>query len=346
MAITHETLRLVAEMRAAVDQMADSTHRSLTGAWVRAWDQLAFDFTLALDELLAIRADRWPTRAQIQRANRAQWALETTQRALERLAAQARNEIIAAAHGGIGAAIQGQEAIVASQLPPGYQGLRFNRVPEDQLAAIVDRTTQQITALTWPISAAATESIRNQLIRGMGMGLNPRDIARQMLARLEGEFNGGLSRALNIARTEILDAHRNAAMLSQLANRDVLKGWIWWAALTRRTCSSCWAQHGSEHPLDEPGPNDHQSGRCSRAPLTRSWKELGFDVHEPPSILPDARATFAALPKADQLHIMGPGRLAALNRGDIGWSDLSALRPSTAWRDSWGVRPLKDLLPA
>lgn len=346
MAITHETMRLVAEMRAAVDRLADGAHRSLTAAWVRAWDQLAFDFTLALDDLLQIRDDRWPTRAQIQRATRAQWALETTQRALERLAAQARTEITAAAHAGIGLGAAGQQNIVESQMPPGFRGLRFNQVPEDQLAAIVDRTTQQITAVTWPISQAATQSIRNQLIRGMGMGLNPREIARQMLARLEGEFNGGLARALNIARTEILSAHRDAAMLSQIANRDVLKGWVWIASLGRRTCPSCWAQHGSEHPLDEPGPMDHQSGRCSRGPLTKSWKELGFNVPEPPSILPDARATFNTLPRADQLHIMGPGRLAALNAGDITWSDLSVLRPNTAWRDSWGTAPLKDLLPA
>jgi hypothetical protein len=333
-------------MRAAVDRMADSTHRSLTAAWVRAWDQLAFEFTLALEELLAIRADRWPTRAQIQRANRAQWALETTQRALERLAAQARTEITAAAHAGIHVGIDGQQGIVASQLPPGYQGLRFNRVPEDQLAAIVDRTAQQITAVTWPISAAATDAIRNELVRGMAMGLNPREVARQMLARVEGAFNGGLARALNIARTELLDAHRSAAALSQAANAGLLEGWTWHSELSRRTCASCWSKHGSEHPLSEQGPDDHPSGRCSRTPITRSWRDLGFDIPEPPSILPDAETTFNALPRSDQLHIMGPGRLAAIDRGDVAWSDLSALRTNPGWRDSWGNAPLRDLLPA
>lgn len=346
MAITHETLRLVAQMRAAVIGLADGPTRSMTAAWVRAWDSIAYEFALALDELVQMSGNRWPTRGQIERAARAKGALDTARRALERLAGEARSEITIAATAGIHLGVAGQYDIVISQLPPGAQGPRFRQVADNELAAIVDRTAQQITAHTAPISAAATEAIKTQLVRGIAMGDNPREVARRMLARVEGEFHGGLARAMNIARTEILDAHRNAAMLSQLANSDILRGWVWTASLTGRTCASCWSKHGSEHPLDEPGPQDHPSGRCSRTPLTKTWRELGFGISEPPSLIPDAQATFRQLPRAEQLHVMGPGRLAALDRGDVAWSDLSRLRSNPGWRDSWSAAPVKDLLPA
>lgn len=238
--------------------------------------------------------------------------------------------------------------IIASQFPAeaGDQaalGVRFGTVPADQISAIVKRTTQQVTKLTWPISRAATEAMKRELVRGVAMGLNPRESARHLMQRLEGQFNGGLARALNIARTEILDAHRAAAAASQEENSETLAGWVWTAKLDARTCPSCWAQHGQLHPLEEPGPLDHQSGRCARTPKTKSWKELGFDVPEPADWLPDAEEAFAALSRADQLKIMGAVRLAALHRGDISWADLSKLRRTDGWRDSYGVTPLKDL---
>jgi hypothetical protein len=163
-----------------------------------------------------------------------------------------------------------------------------------------------------------------------------------MLARLEAEFNGGLARALNIARTEMLDAHRAAATLAQNAASDVVDGWIWTAQLGKRTCPSCWSKHGNVYPLSQPGPWDHQSGRCTRVPHVRPWKDLGINMPEPPSILPDAETVFRSLPRAEQLQIMGPGRLAALDNG-VPWSALSQLRTTPGWRDSWHTTPVRAL---
>src|SRR3546814_11471968 len=75
---------------------------------------------------------------------------------------------------------------------------------------------------------------------------------------------------------------------------------IWVAQLDRRTCPSCWSQHGSKHALDEPGPLDHQQGRCARLPVTRSWRDLGFDIDDPPSVVPDAETTFRGMRRGDQ----------------------------------------------
>lgn len=339
----------MAEMRAAVDALADGVTRDLTAAWVRAWDELVWELTDAVAELQQASEDgRWPSRRQVERNARVRRALDIVRQALERLAGHANVRISRAAADAADIAVQRMGRIIASQFPAeaGDQaalGVRFGTVPADQLSAIVKRTTQQVTKLTWPLTQAATEAMKRELVRGVAMGINPREAARHLMKRLEGGFNGGLARALNVARTEILDAHRAAAAVSQEANRETLAGWIWTAKLDTRTCPSCWAQHGQLHPLEEPGPLDHQSGRCARTPKTRSWRELGFDVPEPPDVLPNAEQAFAALPEADQLAIMGAARLDALQRGDISWADLSKLRRADGWRDSYGVTPLKDL---
>lgn len=294
---------------------------------------------------------RWPSRRQVERNARVQRALDVVRQALQRLAAEANVSIGDAAAGAADIAVQRMGRIIASQFPgeAGDQaalGVRFGTVPADQISAIVKRTTQQVTKLTWPIARSAADAMKRELVRGVAMGLNPRESARHLMRRLEGQFNGGLARALNIARTEILDAHRAAAAASQEENSETLAGWVWLAKLDARTCPSCWAQHGRLHPLEEAGPLDHQSGRCARMPKTKSWKELGFDVPEPPDVLPKAEQTFAGLSAADQLKVMGAARLAALQRGDITWADLSQRRRTDGWRDSYSVTPLRDLLAA
>lgn len=111
-------------------------------------------------------------------------------------------------------------------------------------------------------------------------------------------------------------------------------------------CGACWVMHGTEHPLDEPGPADHPNGKCTRGPLTKTWKELGFDFPETPSLLPDAQTAFASLSRSQQLAVMGPTRLDLLDRGEISWSDLATRRENPGWRPSITTTPVRDLIPS
>jgi hypothetical protein len=79
-------------------------------------------------------------------------------------------------------------------------------------------------------------------------------------------------------------------------------------------------------------------------PLTKSWAEMGFDIPEPTSAVPDGLATFRAMPKSDQLAVLGQTRLALLDSGRIQWSDLATRRRTDGWRDSMVPTPLADLL--
>ncbi|MFI7448087.1 hypothetical protein ACIBQX_11365 [Nonomuraea sp. NPDC049714] len=350
MAITSETIRIVEQMRQAVSSIVDSTSRSLVSAWVRAWDQIALDVVEAIGELLQIGDGAWPSRRQIQHTARVVRALDVIGATLERLADLTRTETIEAARLAAKVALDAQNPLVASQLPYGSTkalAANYKVQQPDAIDSIVRRTAEQIHARHWPLADEATERMKRELVRGVVVGDNPRTAAARMVKNLEGEFNGGLTRALNLARTETLDAHREAAEIGQEQHGDVLAGWVWMCELNSsrgRTCPSCWARHGTVHPLTEPGPIDHQQGRCSRTPKTKSWADLGFEgIDEPDDLIPDARAIFNALPEAEQVQIMGRRRLDLLKSGDVEWEDLPELRTTPEWRDSYGVRPVKDL---
>lgn len=347
-----ETVRLAGELRATIGVTVDTETRKLVAAWARAWDEIAAEWDAALLDLASVDPDEgWPRRRTIARATRARQAMTATVDQMQRLAAAAEVNIVSAAGDVVDIEKLYQPRLVASQLPKtagttASLAVRFDRVDADALAQIVARSTEQITAAARPLSAEASEAVRRSVIRGVAAGESPRVTAAAMVRRVEAAFNGGLTRALTIARTEILDASRAAAAIQQQANADVLTGWVWTADLSSRTCPSCIAQHGSVHPLTDPGPLDHQQGRCARTPVTKSWRQLGFDIDEPPSAVPDAREWFASQPADTQLAIMGPSRLEALQSGGVGWDDLSARRTTDGWRDSYGVTPVRDLSAA
>lgn len=349
MAVDDETIRLARKLRVTIDAQVDATVRDLVRAWARAWDEIHAAWADAMMDLAVASTDgRWPSLTLIARSERAQRALAVATEEIASLAEFAGVTITDRLGKVVTDTPEWQARIIASQLPAeagttAELVARFNRVDQQALGAIVERTTEQITASTYRLGSVAQDAMRRVLVRGIAVGDNPRKAAAEMVRRAEGTFNGGLTRALTIARTEMLDAHRSAAAASHFANENVLAGWQWLAQLDTRTCPSCWAQHGNRYDLDVMGPMDHQQGRCARLPITRTWRELGFDIDEPPSIIPDARAVFDGLPQADRLAIMGPARLQALDDGLIDLGDLSQRRSTSGWRDSFAPTPLRAL---
>lgn len=347
MAVTAETLRIVTQLRRQLDVMTDAQTLALTKAWVEAWDVLMPEFQAALVELIGAADGNVPYKTVA--ANiRLRDALRHTRQMLDELAAQTNGVVTNDLSQAVLDAVDGHAALIGSQMPPQTAGatVSFTRMSPDALAAIVERTTQQIHAATKPLPADVVRVMKRELVRGIVVGENPNRTAARIVKQAEGRFNGGLTRALTIARTETLDAHRAATKASESANKDILEEWEWHAALNARTCPSCWAKHGTRHPLDEDGPNDHQNGRCARVTITKSWRDLGFDIDEPEPLTPDAEAVFQSLTPETQKAIMGPERLRMLQDGEISWADLSTVKHTDGWRDSHTVTPVKDLKAA
>lgn len=349
MAIRSGTLRLGRQLRTAVGTEADNATRALAAAWVKAWDLLSADMSAAVLEavVLAQQLGRWPAPYELMRIRRLHEALLNAQDALVNLGERAGVTISDAAGNAIQATGAAEPGLIASQLPAAMRAeavVRYAaRILPTALDVITARTSHQITSSTWTLSREATDAMHRELVRGVAVGSSPREAARLMVANVEGGFNGGLARAVNIARTEVLDAMRVTSQYAHQANADVLGGWIWLCTLSNRTCPSCLAKNGTVHPLSESGPLDHQSGRCTRMPKTKTWADLGINIPEPPDTLPDARAWFAAQPADVQRQIMGPGRLDLLNSGRITWDDIPGRRESSEWRPSYAPRSLADL---
>lgn len=367
MAITRGTLQIARRLRRDIGTEVDQVVRDLTTAWIEAWDELATPWHLAAADLVAeaVRLEHWPRPTDIARLDRVMGALDASEKALAGLAQQTADAAIAGAERVIDADVELEARIIASQAPASEQeGLlrhltgRMSVAEQDRdtvrlqvmsriRTAAVDvmrrRAAGQITADTFPLAPDAGESMRRELIRGIDVGSNPREAAARMVAGVEGQFNGGLTRAMNISRTEVLDAYRATSQQIHAANADVVPGWEWLADLGPRICPSCLALHGTRFPTSQPGPDDHPSGRCARLPVLASWAELGITAPEPPSAMPSAEEWFASLPRAKQLQIMGPSRLQMLDDGLIGWGDLATLRQSTRWRPSYVPTPVRDL---
>lgn len=369
MAVTRGTLRLARQLRRAVGTEADQAVRALTAEWVTAWDDLAPAWTAAAADLVAeaVRLGHWPRPTDIARTGSAIAALQATEDALTRLARSTATTSAAAASRAVDADLDLEARIIASQAPAtereallahttGRGGLLTREQDRDTVNLTVlsrirtfapdvirQRVQGQITSTANPLPAETLEVVRRELIRGVEVGDNPRTAAARIVAQAQAGFNGGLARALNIARTETLDAYRNTSQQIHAANADIVPGWQWLATLDTRVCSSCLAMHGQQFPTSQPGPWDHQQGRCARLPVLASWAELGITAPEPPGAIPDAEAWFASLPRAERLRIMGPARLDLLESGQVGWGDLATLRTSTGWRPSYVPTPVRDL---
>lgn len=343
MPVTPKTLRLTRRLRADLLKVADAHTRELTRAWVDAWDDISGDLEKALVELISTAQTGMISQATVLRSQRMLLVLDVIARRLTRLTDDAGRQVAADLPQVVRQAGQAQAEIIGSQLPKTDRErvVGWGRVDARQIDAIVLRSTEAITSQMWPLSAEADAAVRRELVRGLAMGEGPRKTATAILESTEGAFNGGLTRALTIARTETLDAHRAAAKASHDANADVLGGWIWLTDLrvSPPPCQACLGMAGTVHPLTEPGPLGHQNCRCSRMPKTKSWADLGIDLDEPDSDVPDAAAWFADQDEKTQRAVLGAARYAAWKRGQFPVGQWAVRRSTDGWRDSYVPAP-------
>lgn len=348
--ITARSLRLLQQLRKGIGGHTDDAVRLMAAAWSKSWATLAGEWNYAVVQLVEQleQTGRWPTPYEMQRLERIARATSKSQAALDALSTQAG----AAAAGGttqiVAATAAAEPAMMAAQLPAhaAAEGLRAyaRKIAPSALESITTRCQQQIHQRLWPLSADAVDAMRRRLLVGIAAGDNPRTAARAMVKDVEGAFNGGLSRAMVLARTEMLDAYRDTSAYVHQRNADVVDSWVWIASLGARCCPGCWAMHGTEWPVDQPGPWDHQQGRCARMPKVKSWAELGYDVPEPAGdLVPNAAQRYAALTPGQRLAIMGPRRVALLDSGAITLADLATKRETPAWRPSYVPMPVRQL---
>jgi hypothetical protein len=341
MPVTAATIRHMRRLVLDLEAVVDTGTRELTRAYVDAWDTVVNQLQDALLDL-AERGEL--TQTQVQRSTRIASAVQAIADQLDDLAAHTSVVITDGAGQVTSIAVTAQAAIAGSQLPAA--GYALVQVNPDVIGSIVARTGGQITARTRPLAHDGQVAVRKALLRGAAAADNPVKVARDMvrLARA-GAVDLPLYRAEAISRTELNDAARAATQAWGQANSSTLQGWEWLSSRAKNTCPACWGQDGSIHELSESGPDGHVNCRCTRMVRTKTWRELGIDLDEPAGLARlSAEDHFRTLDPADQLAIMGPSRLKALDDG-APWSSLATEKPNADWRRSFQVTPVRDLAP-
>lgn len=353
-------------MRVRVGKHVDAAVAQLVQAYAKAWQQ-------SYDELLAAVAAAEVEAYRIGRPGPAAYRTARLQASLDELTNQLR-----ALGQQAGVTVSGAVAPVVSipvQVTASLGALAnvdFNMPPKLTLAAIVQRTTSKIASDAMVLTGHAEEALRESLVRGVTQGKGPRDVARDMvqqarekaaeaaglstgdvaelrrmgvaddvLHEITGAFNGGRNRALNLARTELIDASRYAATASYAAT-GMVTGWRWVSALDSRTCPACWGMHNSVHPLAE-HQNGHQQCRCTQVPMLAGEDLADSDMGDPDEALRKALAS-GTRKQRDNLRLgFGEARLRHIaNGGSV--RDLVTVKDNPGWRRSHVVKPVRELV--
>lgn len=245
--------------------------------------------------------------------------------------------------------------------------IMFNRINPRAIEAMVGITQKQspLYKLFMKLAREGAQNAVNALRNGITLGWNPRKVARL----IRDALGTALNRALTIARTETLRAQRIAANENYRANDGVVKGWRWSASLDGRTCPSCYAMHGTIHPLSET-MESHVNCRCTSIPQTHSYQELferyGLnpedgsnidlmnnreEVYKKYNISPDklrrvmgGEEAFRSLSEAEQRGILGNTRWLAWRDGKLNFGDFVKKTYDPEYGGGIGLPSLRETL--
>jgi len=305
----------------------------------RGLDAQIAALTQEIDALRAI--DKLPTANQLYRMERYKTLLAQTQREVGQYERFAQGEIERGQREYFALGNDAAQAMLRDLTPAGVN-INFNRLPVDAVNNMIGYCKDGAPLFSVLKERAlypdAIDGLTTQLVNAMALGFNPRKTARLMKDGLAQ----GLTKALVIARTEQLRAFREASFQNYNKNSDIVKGWVWHSALGTRTCAACYAMHGTIHPLDE-RLEDHPSGRCAMIPISKGWKELGYDVPDTNPTIPSGEEEFAKLDEQQQLGVLGKGRYELYKAGKLDFGKLATFTDDKVWGRSLRIAPLGDI---
>lgn len=206
-------------------------------------------------------------------------------------------------------------------------------------AAVGRERTDAVRGLFDRFGRETGQRCRDIIVTGVGSARHPLAVARDLVKATD--MPGW--QAARISRTEMMTAYRSGS-LDSWRRSTVIEGWVWMTAGDRRVCPVCRAMSGTSHPMSDDFAS-HPSCRCIPVPQTMSWSDIGDSVgadfsgiDESVIPIPDGEKAFAALSRAEQKAVLGPGRYELYANG-------TPLRSMVRTTDSavWG--PGRELIP-
>lgn len=207
----------------------------------------------------------------------------------------------------------------------------FNRLSREAVQDLVGFASDgsPLRELFDALGPRVSRGVQDALVTAVATGIGPRETARLV----RQQFGMGLARALTIARTEQIRAYREASRRSYADNADLLDGWIWLSAHDNRSCASCWAMHGSRHPVTET-LDDHPNGRCTMVPVVKG--------HDPG--IRTGEELFRELPPAQQEKILGKAAHLAYQAGAVRLSEFAGQRDDPRWGTMRYAKSLREVV--
>ena len=251
---------------------------------------------------------------------------------------------------GVALALEIAKELTSAALGPAPEGVSvaFNRLPTATVEAFAGYASDgsPLKALFDEFGSDVSRQIRQVFIAGISRGAGAMQMTRELRGLVgQGADPGNLGgRAQTIVRTEFHRAARAAQLTAYQTNADLFEGWIWTAACDQRTCASCWAMHGTLHPLTQM-LDDHPNGRCVQVPRTKHWDELtGEGGHEDTRpVIEDGPSRFARLTPDQQKEVLGPGLYDLYAAGTISLPDLVRQDSNPRWGTMRRPATLKEV---
>lgn len=205
----------------------------------------------------------------------------------------------------------------------------------DQLLAAVNSRPFQgklLKEVYTELSASAFRKVRDTIRAGIVEGRTTDQVVRDIRGRRSMGFRDGIMESNRratetVVRTAINHTANTAREYTYERNGNLIKGVRWNSTLDGRTSAVCRARDGKVYePGKGPRPPAHFNCRSSTSPVTKSWRELGFDIDELP---PATRASMNGQvpadqdydtwlrkqPKAFQEEVLGPTRAKLFRKG-------------------------------
>lgn len=327
--------------RAALLANDNEASRALVERYARAWEQIDGQLTALTEKINEARANGEELGVDwLYRSDRLVGLLRQIEEQIRAFAAAAEARTLTEQYRAVELATNGAVSLMRDAAPGILD--TFNALHVSAVTDLVGFTADgsPLADLFADFGPSAAASAKEALVSAFVAGKHPYVIARDV----RQATGTSLWRARTIARTESLRAYRTATQRAYQANADVVEGWVWVAALGRRTCPACWAMHGTKHALDQP-LDGHPNCRCTAIPYTKSWEELGISgVDETRVEVPSGEALFDKLPDADKLAILGKAAFAEYQAGRVSLADFAGHKHNPSWGSMRYTRSLKAAL--
>lgn len=194
----------------------------------------------------------------------------------------------------------------------------FDRLPIEAVQAIVGQSGDgsPLAVILTEASKAGDDALRRQLIAGLALGRNPKDLAKDVMRKGLGAT---FTRVSTIYRTEVLRAYRYTSQEAYKAS-GVVTGYKRLSARDSTCCLGCLMSDGQIYDLAS-NFDEHPAGRCSILPIVKDF----------PLKIGTGQDWFKGQPEATQKRMLGQTRYDLWQGGDVSLSDLVARRDNSTW---------------